>query len=178
MTGPDLIWDLTALLHFPYVALSNLIPLCPEEFDTYLTHPPLPTIEIRFDVLPLLSFVLPAAGGFGVTLRDFMQKVTHQLQRHFTVYEWNAQFTEDQRRQILCGYRRRTREEFDVARRTREIQFSGDMVAARREETVYLVSDMLAEEPMFLGIAMEDGDPEVWTVYTCGQGKCHGFPIR
>ncbi|KZP14155.1 hypothetical protein FIBSPDRAFT_868533 [Athelia psychrophila] len=171
MTGPDLLWDLTASLCFPYIGLSNIVPFYPEEFDTYLTHPSLPLIEVRFDILPLLSFELRASGGFGVTIRDFMKNVARQLARAFTVAEWNSQFTQDQRRQVLRGYQRRTREQFDVDRRAREmIRTNG---SSAREATNYLVSDMLADEPMFLGIAMEDEDPAVWTVYTCKREQCH-----
>ncbi|KAF7975432.1 hypothetical protein HWV62_9559 [Athelia sp. TMB] len=164
MSGPDLLWDLTARLDFARIGRSNIIPLYPEEFATYLTHPPLAAIEVRFDAIPLLSFALRASGGFGVTVRDFMDSVTRQLARRLTVQQWSTQVTERQRVQILRGYQRRNGAQSDVAGR------------ATAQETKYIVSDMLVDEPMFLGISMEDGDPGVWTVYTCKREQCRGFP--
>ncbi|KAF7972859.1 hypothetical protein HWV62_16896 [Athelia sp. TMB] len=177
MSGPDLLWDLTARLDFARIArigLSNIIPLYPEEFATYLTHPPLAAIEVRFDAIPLLSFALRASGGFGVTVRDFMDSVALQLARRFTLHQWSTQITESQRVQILRGYQRRTGAQFDVARRARAVVRASGSAAA--QETEYIVSDMLVDEPMFLGISMEDGDPGVWTVYTCKREQCRGFP--
>ena len=161
MTGPDLIWDLTAPLHFPSIALSNIVPLFPEEYDTYLTHPPLRQIELRCDVFPILALDISATSGFGITLRDFMEKLTYQLNRRLTVGEWNMDLTVDQRHQILIGYKRRTGAGVETAA-TRDIRGYPPS-----HETSYIVSDVLADEPMFLGLAMEDGDPQVWTIYTC-----------
>jgi len=169
MTGPDLIWDLTAPLYFPSIARSNLVPLYAEEYHTYLTHPPRYRMEIRFDVFPMLLFDIPATGGFGITLRDFMEKLTYLLNRRFTVEEWNMDLTVDQRHQILSGYERRTGTAIEMVA-TQEMQ--GYPLS---QETSYIVSDILADEPMFLGLAMEDGDPDVWTIYTCKEEQCRPY---
>jgi hypothetical protein len=167
MTGPDLIWDLTAPLYFPSIARSNIVPLYAEEYHTYLTHPPLHRMEIHLDALPMLSFDIHASGGFGITLRDFMEKLTYQLNRRLTVEEWNTGLTVDQRHQILSGLERRTGTAIEMA--TTEIQ------GRPLSYTPYIVSDMLADEPMFLGLAMEDGDPNVWTMYTCKKEQCRQY---
>jgi hypothetical protein len=163
MTGPDHSWDLTKRPHFPDIALSNIIPLYPEEYDTYLTHPPLFSMEIRLDMFPILAFDISATGGFGITLRDFIESLTYQFNRRFTVEEWNIELTPDQRYQILIGYERRTGNGIEVAA-TQDI-----LGYPPSHETMYLVSDILADEHMFLGLAMEDGDPHGWTVYTCSR---------
>jgi hypothetical protein len=169
MTGPDLIWDLTASLHFPSIARSNVVPLYPEEYDTYLTHPPLHQMEIRFDVFPMLTLDVTSTGGFGITLRNFMETLTYHLNCAFTVEDWNVDLTADQRYQVLIGYEKRTGTGVEMGT-TQEIQGYPPS-----QETLYLVSDILGDEPMFLGLAMEDGEPHVWTIYTCKKEQCRQY---
>jgi hypothetical protein len=80
-------WDLTAHLHLPSVALPNVVPLFLEEYKTCLTYPPLYCMEVHCDVFPMLALDISATNGFGITLQDFMEGLTHQLNHKLTVKE-------------------------------------------------------------------------------------------
>jgi hypothetical protein len=124
-------------------------------------------MEIFFDALPVVSFRLSAAGGFGITIRDLMVKLTHQINRPLTVEDWNAKMSVDQRYQVLVGYGRRTGSIIDMAA-MEDIQ--GHAFSHARS---YVISDALADNHMFLGLALGDGDPIMMgSIYTCKREQC------
>lgn len=172
MVAPDLYWHLARSVNFPSIVNNNIIPLYLEEYDTYLTHPPIKKIEIRFDAMPTFSYDVNATGGFGITLRDFMERVAYHLRGFFNVDEWNNKLSQNQREQVLIGYHMRTRRAVDETK-LQDIKYHPP-----ERDTPYKVSDMLGEEFMFFGMAMEEGDPAEWTIYTCREEQCRIRPVK
>jgi hypothetical protein len=164
-TTPSIFLDLRERPNWHALAGSAIVPLYREEFDTFVTHPPIRGLRLALPAHPKVVYTLKVPPPEGLTLRHLVNALITWAARRLRPDEWGM-LDKRERDLVRAAYQRRTGGVQSISR-------------IAQDETPYLVQDLLGENAIFLGIerqrGMKENGDDTYFMYTTTRSRCRAW---